>query len=294
MAEHERQVPGLELAVAQVQVGPADPAGRDAQPQLAGPGSGAGSSAGSSGAAGFDEHLRTHSADVIPRAAAGRGLHVSEAPQRRLRGVARGRAGGAGRRGRFAERFGRHAAGRAGRRRRTAGRHRPALGRLNGAAGSVERGGPAQPAELPDRRPHPAGAGADRRAAREELGRRHAGCDRVRRGVGHRRGRRIPGPGAQLDHHVRQADGPDRRQAADRRRARRARLAGPPAGLGGDGDHRARVRGHRAASRGRRGPGSGHLGERVRQGQDGPAGGDGAGADRRARPAGVGRRARST
>ena len=49
-----------------------------------------------------------------------------------------------------------------------------------------------------------------------------------------------------------------------------AGLAGPPGGLGGDGDHRARVRGHGAAGdRGR----AGHrdLRELARQGEDGAA-----------------------
>ena len=46
----------------------------------------------------------------------------------------------------------------------------------------------------------------------------------------------------QVHHHLRQGDGPCRRQAADRRGADLARLPRPGRRLGRDGDHRARVR----------------------------------------------------
>ena len=62
--------------------------------------------------------------------------------------------------------------------------------------------------------------------------------------------------------HVRQADGPARRQAADHLRARLARRALPARRLGRDGDHRARVRGHRPAHAGDR-AGPGHLRQRA-------------------------------
>ena len=45
------------------------------------------------------------------------------------------------------------------------------------------------------------------------------------------------------------------------------------AGVGGDGDHRARVRGHRAAGGRRRPAGRRDLGQLVRQAQDRPPGG---------------------
>ena len=55
------------------------------------------------------------------------------------------------------------------------------------------------------------------------------------------------------------------------------------AGLGGDGDHRARVRGQRPADR-RRPAGRGHPGQRARQAEDDRPGGGGAGPDRGVRP----------
>ena len=70
-----------------------------------------------------------------------------------------------------------------------------------------------------------------------------------------------------VGHHLRQADGPDRRQAADRRRAGLAGLARPPRSLGGDGDHRPRVRRHRDA-RDRRRARRRDRRQLARQGQD--------------------------
>ena len=65
-------------------------------------------------------------------------------------------------------------------------------------------------------------------------------------------------------------------------------------GLGGDGDHRPRVRGQRPADRGRS-PGRRDPGQPARQGEDDRAGRGGAGPDRGARPGrGVGRRRSST
>ncbi len=67
---------------------------------------------------------------------------------------------------------------------------------------------------------------------------------RLRPGGGDRRPRRLLRPLPRLGHHLRQADGPARRQAADHRRPDLPGLARPPRSLGGDGDHRPRGRGH--------------------------------------------------
>ena len=78
-------------------------------------------------------------------------------------------------------------------------------------------------------------------------GGRRARGDRLRAGVADRLHRRLPRARARLGHDVRQADGPARRQAADRGRADLARLAAPTRRVGGDGDHHPRARRHRAA-----------------------------------------------
>ena len=98
--------------------------------------------------------------------------------------------------------------------------------------------------QRPDAAPDPAGPGARRGAAGPDERRRRAGGDRVRGRVADRRDRRLPRALAQRDHHVRQADGPGCRQAADHRGAVHARLARPGLGVGRDGHRRARVRGH--------------------------------------------------
>ena len=68
---------------------------------------------------------------------------------------------------------------------------------------------------------------------------------------------------------LRQADGPARRQAADRRRADLAGLAAPPRRVGGDGDHHARAGGHGAAPR--RHPGRRRDGARACSARSRPA-----------------------
>ena len=106
-----------------------------------------------------------------------------------------------------------------------------------------------------------------------------------------RRARRLLRPLARRGHHLRQADGPDRRQAADRRRAGLAGLARPARSLGGDGDHRPRVRRHRDAGDRRR---ARHRDRRqlARQGQDRAADRRRDRPDRRQPGPGLGRRPR--
>ncbi len=106
---------------------------------------------------------------------------------------------------------------------------------------------PAQSRQHADHAAHPRRAGGGRRPARRDAQRRRARrrCLRPRRA--HRRPRRLLRPLARRRHHLRQADGPARRQAADHGGAGLAGLARPPAGVGGDGDHRPRDRRHRAA-----------------------------------------------
>ena len=122
-------------------------------------------------------------------------------------------------------------------------------------------------AERPHARPGRADPGAGRGAAVGAAGGRPVRRDRVRDRLGDRRARRLDRAPALDGHRVRQADGPARRQAADHGGARLARRPLPPRRVGGDGDHRARVRGHRPAHAGRR-AGPGHLGQRLGQAQD--------------------------
>jgi inner membrane transporter RhtA len=110
----------------------------------------------------------------------------------------------------------------------------------------------AQLAQPPDGPAHPARAGAGRGAARRDAQRGPVRGDRLRGGLDDGRDRRLPRALAQRDHHVRQADGPGRRQAPDPRCAPGAREPQPRRRLGRDGDHRARVRGHRDAHGGHR------------------------------------------
>ena len=107
-----------------------------------------------------------------------------------------------------------------------------------------------------------------------------------------RRDGRLPRAHAQRDHDVRQAHGPDRRQAADHRGARRAGVAEPSRRVGRDGHHRARADGHGHAHAGHP-AGRRHRGQLVGQGEDDRAGrGDLLRHRRRASDAGVGRRPR--
>ena len=73
--------------------------------------------------------------------------------------------------------------------------------------------------------------------------------DRLRARGDHRRPRRLHRPAPPGRDDVRQADGPARRQAADRRGAGLAGLARPARGLDRDGDHRPRAGGHRRCGR---------------------------------------------
>ena len=108
----------------------------------------------------------------------------------------------------------------------------------------------------------------------------HPRRDRVRARELHRRARRLDRAPAQEGDDVRQADGPAGRQAARHLRAGLARLARPARRVGGDGDHRARVRGHRPAPAGD-GARRGDPGLELGQAQDLRPDRDGAGADRR-------------
>ncbi|CAA9523393.1 MAG: CDP-diacylglycerol--glycerol-3-phosphate 3-phosphatidyltransferase, partial [uncultured Solirubrobacteraceae bacterium] len=147
------------------------------------------------------------------------------------------------------------------------------------------------PAERPDDRAHPARAGPRGGAALRGPQRRRARRRRLRPRLLHRRAGRLDRPPAPHRVGVRQAHGPARRQAAGDGGARRPRVAEPGRRLGGDGDHRARVRGHRAAPARRR-AGARRAGEHVGQAQDDAPDRDGPRPHHRRGLAAVGRRAR--
>ena len=89
----------------------------------------------------------------------------------------------------------------------------------------------------------------------------------VHRRDGDRRARRLPGALARAGHRLRQAHGPDRRQAADRGRLRLPRGHRPDRPLGGRLDPHPRGRGQRDPP-GRAPPGHGDQRQPARQGED--------------------------
>ena len=103
-------------------------------------------------------------------------------------------------------------------RRARRGCRRGGVARAGAGCVRLTGGVPAQPAERADAGAHPRGTRGGRRTVGRNPERRRGRGGGLRAGGAHRRPRRLHRPLAQLDHHLRQADGPARRQAPDHRR----------------------------------------------------------------------------